>query len=137
MGSDIKVDESCIGAFWELKGKREINAVIYRLSDPLDVVVVECRSNLTHEELLEALPSYKPRLVLYHLPFATADGTRRSEVVLVTWLPEAAGPKDKAAYVRASTALLDALDGLHLQVQATTLADLDYHRLVARIADQL
>ncbi|MFJ5811163.1 actin-binding ADF family protein [Streptomyces sp. NPDC093093] len=136
MSSGITVDERCISAFWELKGRREINAVIYRLSDTLDTVIVECQSNLTHDELLEALPSYKARLVVYYLPFATADGTRKSEIVLVSWLPEAAAPRDKTAYARASTVLLDALDGVHIHVQATTLSELDYHRLVSRVADQ-
>ncbi|MER6522737.1 actin depolymerization factor/cofilin-like domain-containing protein [Streptomyces sp. NPDC060334] len=136
MSSGITVDERCISAFWELKGRREINAVVYRLSDTLDTVIVECQSNLTHDELLEVLPSYKARLIVYYLPFATAEGTRRSEIVLVSWLPEAAGSRDKLAYTRASAVLLDALDGLSIHIQATTLSELDYHRLVSQVADQ-
>ncbi|MFD5935323.1 actin-binding ADF family protein [Streptomyces sp. NPDC060333] len=136
MSSGITVDERCISAFWELKGRREINAVVYRLSDTLDTVIVECQSNLTHDELLEVLPSYKARLIVYYLPFATAEGTRRSEIVLVSWFPEAAGSRDKLAYTRASAVLLDALDGLSIHIQATTLSELDYHRLVSQVADQ-
>ncbi|MEU9137447.1 hypothetical protein AB0D33_16010 [Streptomyces sp. NPDC048404] len=135
MNSGITVDESCVGAFRELKEKREVNTVIYGLNDTLDTCVVECRHNLTHEELLLALPADQPRLVVYDLAFATADGTRRNRNVLIYWLPPTAVPQYEEAYDRARAALLEKLDGHQLCVRATEPADLDHQRLVSQADD--
>ncbi|WP_406368505.1 hypothetical protein OG788_45855 [Streptomyces sp. NBC_00647] len=132
MNSDITVDESCVSAFWELRGKREVNTVIYRLSDSLDSCLVECQGNLTHDEFLLILPADEPRLAVYDLAFATADGTRQNRTVLISWLPGAAVPQHEAAYGYAHAALLDRLGGSLVSVRATDVADLDYSRLVSQ-----
>jgi cofilin len=51
------VDDSCISAFQELKSRRDISTVIYRLSDSLETVIPDFEGNLTHDELLKALPA--------------------------------------------------------------------------------
>ncbi|MGW1963540.1 cofilin family protein [Streptomyces sp. NPDC001935] len=139
MSRDIAVDDSCISAFWELKSKRDINTVIYRLDDLLDSCVVEHEGNLTHDELLVALPANEPRIVIHDLPFATEDGTRQNKILLISWLPRGAALQEKAAYGEAHTALWDAFDGSQvLPVRSTEAADLTYHRLAsyARTAEQ-
>ncbi|MEV6401049.1 hypothetical protein AB0M39_40800 [Streptomyces sp. NPDC051907] len=133
MSSEIAVDESCVSAFQELKSKRAVNTVIYRLSSTLDAVVLESQGNLTHDELLQSLPADEPRIIVYDLAFATADGARMNEVVMISWLPEASGPEHEAAYVRASAALRDALDGIQVLVQATGLSALEHRKLVSRL----
>ncbi|MFE2537266.1 hypothetical protein [Streptomyces sp. NPDC059371] len=140
MSTDIAVDDSCISAFRELKSKRDINTVIYRLNDLLDSCVVEHNGNLTHDELLLALPANEPRLAIYDLPFATEEGTRQNKILLISWLPRRATPQYKAAYGHAHAALRDTLDGSQLlPVRSTKAADLAYHRLAshARTAAQL
>ncbi|MGW1538264.1 cofilin family protein [Streptomyces aureus] len=133
MSRRMTVDDRCISAFWELKSKRDINAVIYRLNDLLNSCVVEHEGNLTHDELLLALPANKPRLAIYDLPFATEDGTRQNKVLLISWLPRGAIPQYKAAYGHAHATLKGTLDGSHLlTVRSAKAADLAYHRLVAR-----
>ncbi|MFD3328543.1 hypothetical protein [Streptomyces sp. NPDC058701] len=132
MGRAITVDESCIRAFRELKGKPDVNTVIFRLDASADSLLVEDQSNLTHDELLLALPADQPRLVLYDLPFASADGTRQNKIVSICWLPAATGPRDRSAYGQAQAALADALDGDQVAIVAATLSDLDYPRLVAQ-----
>jgi cofilin len=47
----ISVDDSCISAFQELKSRRDINTVIFRLSEKLETVISDFRGNLTHDEL--------------------------------------------------------------------------------------
>ncbi|MFF3420832.1 hypothetical protein ACFYW9_40240 [Streptomyces sp. NPDC002698] len=139
MSRDIAVDDSCTSAFWELKSKRDINTVIYRLNDLLNSCVVEHEGNLTHDELLLALPANEPRLVIYDLPFATGDGTRQNKILLISWLPPAATPQYKVAYGCAHAALRDTLDGSQLlPVRSTEAADLAYHRLAshARTTEQ-
>ncbi|MFE2537817.1 hypothetical protein [Streptomyces sp. NPDC059371] len=132
MSRDISVDDSCISAFWELKSKRDINTVIYRLNDLLDSCAVERQGNLTHDELLLALPANEPRIVIYDLPFATEDGRRQNRILLISWQPQGAPPQQTAAYGYAQAALQDALDGSQLlPVRSFKAADLAYHRLVS------
>ncbi|MGW0970039.1 hypothetical protein [Streptomyces sp. NPDC002516] len=132
MSTDIAVDDRCIGAFWELKSKRDINAVIYRLNDLLNSCVVEHEGNLTHDELLLALPANEPRIVIYDLPFATEDGTRQNKILLISWLPPRATPQHKAAYGHAHAALRDTLDSSQLlPVRSTSTADLAYQCLAS------
>ncbi|MFE2301724.1 hypothetical protein ACFXAW_26475 [Streptomyces sp. NPDC059445] len=131
MSNHISVDDTCVSAFWELKGKREVNTVLYRLSDALDTCVVERRANLTHDELLSALPAHEPRLVLLDLAFASVDGARRNKILLISWVPRGITPQHEAAYAHGRAALLRRLDGSLLTVRATDSADLDYHRLVS------
>ncbi|MEV6734279.1 MULTISPECIES: hypothetical protein [unclassified Streptomyces] len=57
------------------RGKREINTVIYRLDGALD----------------------EPRFIVYDLRFATPDGARNNETVLIFWLPDRATAQHKAA----------------------------------------
>ncbi|WP_405914622.1 hypothetical protein [Streptomyces sp. NBC_00728] len=130
--SRIAVDDRCVRALWEVKGKRDVNTVICRLSDALDTCVVERRGNLTHEELLSALPAHEPRLVVHDLAFATADGARGNRILLISWLPRGVTPQREAANGHAHAALLERLDGSPLSVRATELADLDYRRLVSQ-----
>ncbi|MFF1411267.1 hypothetical protein ACFVX6_16005 [Streptomyces sp. NPDC058289] len=132
MGRGIAVDDRCIGAFRELKEKRDVNTVIYRLADSADSLVVEGQGNLTHDELLLALPADQPRLVLYDLPFASEDGTRQNRIVSICWLPASATPQDEPACSQAQTALADAVDGDLMAITATALSDLAYPRLVAQ-----
>ncbi|MCJ1675988.1 actin depolymerization factor/cofilin-like domain-containing protein [Streptomyces sp. APSN-46.1] len=126
------VDDSCLSAFQELRSKREINTVIYRLNEPLDTVVVESEANLTHEEMLESLPANEPRFVAYALCFATADGARRSDLVMIFWIPDGALPAHKLAYSSAYGVLRDLFDGIQVDVRATTLSDLAYNELVSQ-----
>ncbi|MEJ8646387.1 actin depolymerization factor/cofilin-like domain-containing protein [Streptomyces sp. MS1.HAVA.3] len=128
----ITVDDSCLGALQELKSRREINTVVYRLDEPLTTVVVESKSNLTHEEMLEALPANEPRFVLYDLHFAAADGARRRDLVMIFWIPDGALPAHKLAYSSAHRVLRDVLDGIQVDVRATTLSALAYDELASQ-----
>lgn len=58
------------------EGTREINTVVLRRADLADVLEVEVEANLTHEELLQALPAEEPRLVIHELSFASREGAR-------------------------------------------------------------
>lgn len=132
MSSGIPVEDSCIKAFHVLKSKRNVNTVIYRLSDNLETVTTDFKGNLTHDELLEALPAAETRFVIYDLVFATADGTRKDKIVLISWCPEAAEIEQRVAHSTTRNALRDLLDGVQAYVQATDLSDVEYDELVSR-----
>ncbi|MBT2391820.1 actin depolymerization factor/cofilin-like domain-containing protein [Streptomyces sp. ISL-1] len=132
MSSGIPVDDSCISAFQELKSKRDINTVIYRLSDNLETVLPDFKGNLTHDELLEALPATEPRFVVYDLVFATADGTRQDKVVMISWCPEGTKVEQRIAHSSSYRTLRNLLDGVQVYVQATDRCDVEYDELVSR-----
>ncbi|MGW6260861.1 cofilin family protein [Streptomyces sp. NPDC055085] len=132
MNDKIAVDENCLSAFLELKANRTVNTLFYRLSNNLDTCVVESQDNLTHDELLRALPADEPRLVVYDLAFATANGARKNKIVLIAWLPGLASSRHTAAYGQAHTVLGALLDGSQMSVQAADPTDLKYQRLVSQ-----
>ncbi|MFF0066877.1 actin-binding ADF family protein [Streptomyces sp. NPDC005279] len=132
MSSGIPVDDSCISAFQELKSKRDINTVIYRLSNNLETVIPDFKGNLTHDELLEALPATEPRFVVYDLAFATADGTRENKIVMISWCPERTEVEQRIAHSSSYHTLRNLLDGVQVYVQATDRSDVEYDELVSR-----
>ncbi|MFV5998125.1 actin-binding ADF family protein [Streptomyces sp. NPDC056231] len=132
MSSGIPVEDSCIEAFHELKRKRNVNTVIYRLSDNLETVIPDFKGNLTHDELLQALPAAETRFVVYDLVFATANGARKDKIVLISWCPEAAEIEQKIAHSTSRNTLRNLLDGVQVYVQTTDPSDLGYEELVSR-----
>ncbi|MFI8794347.1 hypothetical protein [Streptomyces sp. NPDC055105] len=129
MTSAISVEDRCIDAFNELKTSRHITTVLYRLNDNLDTLIVDFEGNLTHDELLKALPS-DPRLVVYELHFADRDGSRRAVIVLISWSPQGTSPEQMAAHAAVYAALRNQLDGIDLSIEAMSRSDLEYDRLV-------
>ncbi|MFE2571817.1 actin-binding ADF family protein [Streptomyces mirabilis] len=132
MSGGIPVDDSCISAFQELKSRRDINTVIYRLSDNLETVIPDAKGNLTHDELLKALSAHEPRYVVHDLLFATADGTRQEKVVLISWCPAGTKAEERIAHSSGYGTLRNLLDGVQVHVQATDLSDVAYKALVSR-----
>ncbi|MFC8237119.1 actin-binding ADF family protein [Streptomyces sp. NPDC057284] len=126
------MEDSCIKAFHELKSKRNVNTVIYRLSDNLDAVIPDFKGNLTHDELLKALPATETRFVVYDLVFATADGTRENKIVLISWCPASAKVEQRVAHSTTRNTVRNLLDGVQVYVQATDLSDVEYDELVSR-----
>ncbi|MET7543612.1 cofilin family protein [Streptomyces sp. NPDC055059] len=129
MTSAISVEDRCIDAFNELKTSRHITTVLYRLNDNLDTLIVDFEGNLTHDELLKALPS-DPRLVAYELHFADRDGSRRAAIVLISWSPPGISPEQGAAHAAVFVALRNQLAGVDLSIEAMTRSDLEYDQLV-------
>ncbi|MFD7256859.1 cofilin family protein [Streptomyces sp. NPDC059874] len=113
-----------------MKETREINTVVLRCTDIADVLVLEAEANLTHDELLQSLPADEPRLVVHELCFATPEGARRSERLLIFWMPPGAGGQEEM-YTVGFTALKEFLTDVHVHLTARRKAELEYRRLVA------
>lgn len=94
MSSPIGLSEGCRGAI-HLREAREANTVILRFTETPGVLGVEVEGNLPHEELVAALPAEEVRLVVHELSFATPEGARRHERLLVFRMPA-----DASAQVR-------------------------------------
>ncbi|MFJ8210438.1 hypothetical protein [Streptomyces sp. NPDC096033] len=129
MSSPSGLPQPCRTVLDRLRVKRDINTVTLRYTDA-GVLVPEVEANLTHDELLAALPAAEARLAVHELHFAEHDGSRRSERILILWLPpDAAG--QEAAYTTAYTTLKTHLPDIHVHLTARNIGQLDYQRLVA------
>ncbi|MFG2875458.1 hypothetical protein ACGFYU_10695 [Streptomyces sp. NPDC048337] len=130
MSSPVGLSEGCLDALHHLKETREINTVILRMADPPGVLVPEVEGNLSHEELLQALPADEARLVVHELSFATREGARRHARLLVLWMPPDTAAQE-AEYTAAHTALKEYLTDVHVHLTARRIDQLEYRRLVA------
>ncbi|MFE2553675.1 cofilin family protein [Streptomyces sp. NPDC059355] len=130
MSGPIGLSESSLDALHRLRERREINTVALRYGDVPGVLVPDAEANLTHDELVEALPSHEPRLVVHELAFASPDGTRRNVLLLIFWIPPGAAELE-VTYTAGYTALKEFLTDVHVHLTARRADQLGYRRLVA------
>ncbi|MFD9006471.1 hypothetical protein ACFV0T_36940 [Streptomyces sp. NPDC059582] len=130
MNTPTGLSEDGVGALQHLKETRGINTVILSYRDTADDLALEVEGNLTHDELIQALPADEPRLVVHELSFASAEGTRRNVRLVIFWIPALAGGQEEA-YTAGYTALKEFLTDVHVHVTARRREHLDYRRLVA------
>ncbi|MEU6867698.1 cofilin family protein [Streptomyces sp. NPDC046876] len=130
MSSPSVFSEDSLQAFRHLSERRDVNTVILHRQGAAGSLAVEVEANLTHEELLEALPADEPRLVVHELAFATPDGTRRNEQLLIFWDPVGAMGREQA-YAAAFTALQTLLEASRVQLKVRQADELEYRKLAA------
>ncbi|WP_327360059.1 MULTISPECIES: cofilin family protein [unclassified Streptomyces] len=130
MSRPVGLSEGSLAALQHLRETREINTVILRYGDVPGVLVPEVAGNLTHDELLQALPADEPRLVVHELSFASAEGTRRNEHLLIFWMPPDASGQEEA-YTAGYTALKEFPIDVQVHLTARRTGQLEYQRLVA------
>lgn len=130
MKSPISLSVESADALQELRERREVNTVILRYADTPRVLVPELEGNLTHEELLRALPSDAARLVVHDLSFATREGARRHERLLILWAPAAAEADQEEPYTAGYTSLQEFLKDVRVHITAGGADQLEYRRLV-------
>ncbi|MFG2985821.1 hypothetical protein ACGFYQ_31975 [Streptomyces sp. NPDC048258] len=133
MSSRAFLSAGAIEALRHMKETREINTVVLRRADPAGALVVEVEANLTHEELLQALPDGEPRLVVHELSFASREGARRHEQLLILWQPTAAGGGETDNYAAAFASLKDCLADARVHLIAERTDQLEYRKLVALV----
>lgn len=124
------LSEDSLAALHHLREKREINTVALRYADVPGVLVPEVEGNLTPDELVQALPADEPRLIVHELSFASPEGMRRNEQLLIFWMPPDAGEQEQA-YTAGYTALKEFLGDVHIHLTARRAHQLEYRRLVA------
>ncbi|MFE5538527.1 hypothetical protein ACFQ78_22625 [Streptomyces sp. NPDC056519] len=132
MSAPDGLPNECVDALHRLRGTRETNTVILDYGHATGVLglQVQVQGNLTHDELVRALPVHEARLVVHELRFADPDGARRNEHVLILWMPAAAAGQE-APYTAGYRALKDFLTGVHVHLTARRVEHLAYRRLVA------
>ncbi|MEU3262408.1 actin-binding ADF family protein [Streptomyces bacillaris] len=132
MSSGTAVEDSVVQAFQELKTKRTVNTIFYRLSDDLSTIVPDTKGTWTHDELLDKLPKDEPRFVVYDLAFTKVGEGVRNRVTLISWCPEGTKIKQRMVHSSSYGTLKNTLDGIQVYIQATDLSDVEYDELVSR-----
>ncbi|MGW6821406.1 cofilin family protein [Streptomyces sp. NPDC055005] len=130
MSDSIGLSAEGNDALQHLKGRRAVNTVIFRCAQAPGALALELEGNLTHEELVRALPPDAARLVFHELAFATREGARRHETLLILWLPPAAEGQEGSCTV-GYVALEESLPSVRVHLTARLVGHLDYARLVA------
>ncbi|MEU9305545.1 hypothetical protein [Streptomyces sp. NPDC048269] len=130
MRSSTDLSPEGVDALRHLRDRREVNTVILRCTGSPCGLVVELEGNLTHDELLQALPPDEARLVVHELYFATREGMRRHEPLLILWVPSG-GDWQEESYTAGYTDLKEFLTDVHVHLTARRTDQLDYRRLVA------
>ncbi|MFI8278082.1 cofilin family protein [Streptomyces sp. NPDC085929] len=130
MSSPTGLSEGSLAALQHMREQREINTVVLRYAEAQGVLVPETEGNLTHDELVESLPADEPRLVVHELAFASPEGTRRHEQLLIFWMPPDAGEEEQA-YTDGFTAVKELLPDVHVHLTARRASQLEHRKLVA------
>ncbi|WP_331751090.1 actin depolymerization factor/cofilin-like domain-containing protein (plasmid) [Streptomyces globisporus] len=130
MSSGTAVEDSVVQEFQELKTKKTVNTVFYRLSDDLTTIAPDAKGTWTHDELLDKLPKDEPRFVVYDLTY-TKEGAQQSKIALISWCPEGTEIKQRMVHSSSYSTLKNMLDGVGIYVQATDLSDVEYDELVS------
>ncbi|MGW6859159.1 cofilin family protein [Streptomyces xanthophaeus] len=134
MSNPIGLTEGCRDALHHLQQTREVNTVILRFADTPGVLApeleLELEGNLTHDELVSTLPADQARLVVHELSFATPEGARRHEMLLILWMPTEAEAQEEA-WTAGYTFLKKQLPDVHVHLTARRQDQLEYRRLVA------
>ncbi|MFD3808692.1 hypothetical protein ACFWSF_14820 [Streptomyces sp. NPDC058611] len=132
MSSPTGLSPQGLQALQHVKDRRDVNTVIFRFAQTPCDLVVELEGNLTHDELLHALPPDAARLVVHELAFATREGARRHETLLILWVPAGAAGQEELCTV-GCTALKEHLPDVRVHLTARQAGQLEYGMLVALV----
>ncbi|MER5726814.1 hypothetical protein ABT084_00420 [Streptomyces sp. NPDC002138] len=130
MSSPTGLSPEGLDALQRLKDRRDVNTVIFQCAQAPGALALELEGNLTHEELVRALPPDAARLVVHELVFATREGARRHEVLLILWVPAGADGQENSC-TEGYTALKESFPNIHVHLTARQAGHLEYARLVA------
>ncbi|MEV8535852.1 actin depolymerization factor/cofilin-like domain-containing protein [Streptomyces sp. NPDC051211] len=120
--------------FDELKLKKQLKYVVYKLNDNKTEIVVENDSSddqeATYDSFLERLPEKDCRWAVYDFDYHNAEGAPRNKIVLFAWSPEGSPIKSKMVYSSSKDALRRALSGVGVEVQGTDFDDVSHESVL-------
>ncbi|KAL9577601.1 MAG: hypothetical protein Q9212_006260 [Teloschistes hypoglaucus] len=145
--SGVTVTPDCITQFNDLKLKKSIKYIIYKLSDDYKEIVVEETSSdpdwdTFQNKILNAKASYKgkegkgPRYAVYDFQYEleAGEGTR-NKIVFISWSPdEGTLVFPRMTYASSKEALKNALNGIGAEVQANNEDEIEYATILKDIS---
>lgn len=138
MASGVKVNKACTDEFEKLKMQKQYRYIIYKLSDNMKEVVVDCVSerDATYDELKAKLLKYAEekccRYAVFDLKFEF-KGAEKEKIMFIAWSPENAMVKQKMVYTSSKDYLKKALQ-LTYEVQATDADEISLENVTEKAA---
>ncbi|ORX34111.1 actin filament severing [Kockovaella imperatae] len=112
--------------FQELKHGKKLTYIIYGLSDDkTSIIVKNTSSDKDFEKFVSELPEADCVWAVYDYEFELSAGEgKRNKITFVAWAPDDAKIKSKMVFAASKDALRRRLDGIQLEIQATSLDEI-------------
>ena len=126
MSSGVKVADSCVEIYNEIKMKKSKKFVLFKIENKKEIVIdSEGDASKTFEDFKAALPEDQPRYGLVDIHYQTDDGRDQSKLTFVMWSPDdKCGVKDKMLYASSKDAIKKKFTGIMKELQANDMSDL-------------
>lgn len=113
--------------FMELKRKKAFRYVVFKIDEKKKEVVVDKTggSGESYEDFTASLPENDCRYAIYDFDFVTAENCQKSKIFFVAWSPSTARIRSKMLYATSKDRFRRVLDGIHYEIQATDLTEVD------------
>jgi len=134
--SGVGLGPDCVTTFEELKLKKNLSYIIYKLSNDKKTIEVETTStDQAYETFIAALPESDCRYAVYDFQYEI-DPTegKRNKIVLYTWSPDTAPIRSKMVYASSKDALRRSLNGIGAEVQGTDFSEVAYQTILEKVA---
>ena len=136
--SGIEIDDSCIGAFNNLKMGKTTRYASFKMSSDLKKVLLEKEvgksgnAEAQYKEFVSQLPANDARYFIYDFEFINGDGDVRNKVALILWVPDSTTTKTKMLYTTTKDDLKRKLHGLQVEMGATDYDEIAYESVLSR-----
>ncbi|KAJ1659673.1 cofilin [Dispira simplex] len=134
MSSGVGVNNSCLEAFHQLKAKRTLRYVIYKLSDDkTEIVVDKTAESSSYDDFVASLPPKDCRYAVYDFEYEKPGEGKRSKICFYIWTPDDAPIKAKMLYASSKDALRKRLDGIAVGIQGTDFSEVMYDTVLDKV----
>jgi cofilin len=141
MASGVHVKDECKDAFNEIKLKKNMKYIIYRLSDDLKFIEVAKRAeaDATYEDFVEDLKQAENakqcRYAIFDAKYQKVGSHEHQKLFFLLWSPETAVVRQKMVYASSKSALKSALgEGMGKEIQAHEASDLNWDNILEQIS---
>ncbi|EEH57854.1 uncharacterized protein MICPUCDRAFT_16153 [Micromonas pusilla CCMP1545] len=117
--SGVTPTDKCKEEFAKLKHKRAYKFITFKIDQDAGTVDVLDLHAKTFQMVLDKLPADEPRYLVMDWDVENDDGCQMSKIFFVSWVPDTCKAKTKMLYASSKQALRNALEGVHLDHQAT------------------
>ena len=135
MASGVAVNDEVVETYQSIKMGHSYKFVIYKLNDDLtEIVVQEKAEKAEYSDFIGKLPEKECRYAVFDFDYKLADGSQRDKILFIVWCPDSAKIKDKMLYASSKDALRKKLVGVHLEVQATDMDEVEYDEIYQKVS---
>ncbi|KAG2361592.1 cofilin [Suillus spraguei] len=134
MSSGVVAASECLAKFNDLKMKKSLKYILFKLNDSRTEIVIDKTSESSdYEEFLRNLPADGCRWAVYDFNYTLEDGSHRNKVCFFSWSPDNAPVRAKMVHASSKDALRKSLDGISVEIQGTDSTEVAYETGLSRL----